>query len=93
MQSSPNQSESFEYKSSKKNIICSDFVATVLSINAYLCGNIIAAIILILVLDLIMGSGVYLCHYEYKVMFCGQADTSSIYKLVIDRTLCFNFHL
>ena len=72
----------FKCKSLKKNMMCSDFVGPLFNINAYLCESIIAAIMLILVLSLMIGCGLYLCHHEYSVTFWGPTDASSTYIML-----------
>ena len=63
-------------------MMCSDFVGPLFNINAYLCESIIAAIRLILVLGLMIGCGLYLCHHEYSVTFWGHTDASSTYIML-----------
>ena len=46
----PNQSQSFAWRISKMNIMCSDFMLPVFSMNVYLRGSIIAAFTLIIAL-------------------------------------------
>ena len=74
----PNQSQSFIWRSSKKNMMYSDFALSVYIMNVYLWGSIIAATTLIHALGLMMRSGLYLYHHEYSLMFWGQTDASSI---------------
>ena len=52
-------------------MIFSKFFGPLFNKNAYLCESIIAAIMLILVLGLIIGCGLYLCYHEYNVIFWG----------------------